>query len=237
MNRSRQIQATFVAAVAALLILLPATGAEAATVTVAKGNTLSGIVWNRCHTSDWRSVWRDNPQIANPNLIYPGQHLVVNCPGTRTPSSTPSQTNSTPPSSGWVNPIRAGFYVAGRGGCWGAARVGHSHKGVDLTVGSGTPIRAAHAGKVVTIAYQAGGAGHYVVLNNGGGIWTVYMHMRSRTFLNVGNNVSAGQTIGYVGATGDASGPHLHFEVHQKAMWKQINPAPFMRAHGASVGC
>ena len=42
--------------------------------------------------------------------------------------------------------------------------------------------------------------------------------------------------IGYEGSTGDSTGPHLHFEVHQ-GMWNQIDPAPFMRARGVDLGC
>lgn len=235
MGSSRQIRTAFVGIVASLLILVPAVGANAATVKVVRGNTLSGIARTQCgDMSVWPTIWHDNPQIKNPNLIYPGQHIVVNCPGPRTPQSVlPVVT------SGWVNPIRPGFYVGGSGGCWGAARKGHSHQGVDLTVGRGTPIHAVHAGKVVVIKYQAKGAGNYVVLSHGSGIWTVYMHLRERTFLNVGATVATGQTIGYVGATGNATGPHLHFEVHVGGLWDpyRVNPAPFMRQRGAAVGC
>ena len=71
---------------------------------------------------------------------------------------------------------------------------------------------------------------------NHGTYQTVYMHMRTRSFLRVGQSVRAGQTIGYVGRTGDATGPHLHFEIHRGA-WHPFNPAPFLRARGVRVGC
>lgn len=231
MRYSRQMFVT--AVITVLFILLPST-AEAATVKVVKGNTLSGIVWTQCHSTDWQRVWRENPKIVNPNLIYPGQQIVVNCtPGAPAPTGP---TTSPVPSNGWIHPIRNGLLASS---CWGAPRSGHSHQGVDLTVGSGTPIRAIRAGTVAVNHANTGNAGFYIVINHGGGIYSVYMHLRNRSPLAVGQKVVAGQTIGNVGATGDASGPHLHFEVHVGGLWDpyRVNPAPFMRARGVNVGC
>lgn len=234
MSHSKKFRASILAAFTALLILLPATGAFASNVKVVSGNTLSGIAASQCgRASAWPGIWHDNPQISNPDLIFPGQTLAVNCASPRGSNSA----SRSGPSGSWVHPIRAGLHGVAPGACWGAPRVGHTHKGVDLSAGYGVPIHAAHAGYVARISYDAGGAGWYVALNNGGGIWTVYEHMRSRPSLPTGARVAAGQTIGYVGATGNAKGPHLHFEVHSGALWHPINPAPFLRARGVNVGC
>ena len=78
----------------------------------------------------------------------------------------------------------------------------------------GSPILAAAKGTVILSRTGGwnGGYGNYVIIDNGGGIETLYAHM-SRTSAQIGETVSAGETIGYVGMTGDATGPHLHFEV------------------------
>lgn len=231
MKYSRQLFVTVIATV--LFILFPST-AQAATVTVVKGNTLSGIVWAQCHSTDWQKVWRDNPQIVNPNLIYPGQHINVNCGASTTPPASPPIVTS----SGWMHPIRDGLKGSS---CWGAPRNGHRHEGVDLTIGSGTPIRAVHAGTVSVNHANTGNAGYYIVISHGASTYSLYMHLRARSSLSVGQKVVAGQTIGYVGATGDATGPHLHFEIHVGGLWPgstyAVNPAPFMRARGVNIGC
>ena len=90
----------------------------------------------------------------------------------------------------------------------------HGLDAVDLGAHTGTPILAAANGTVLISRMGGwnGGYGNYVILDNGHGIETLYAHM-SDTKAQVGDKVSAGQVIGYVGMTGDATGPHLHFEV------------------------
>ncbi len=85
------------------------------------------------------------------------------------------------------------------------------HTGVDFGAATGTPIHAAAAGIVVWAGPQ-GGYGNAVIIDHGGGLATLYAH-QSRVGVSVGQHVSANQVIGYVGSTGYATGPHLHFEV------------------------
>lgn len=85
------------------------------------------------------------------------------------------------------------------------------HAGIDLGAGSGTPIRAAADGTVLSAGWR-GGYGNAVVISHGGGISTLYAH-QSSIAVSAGTRVPRGQVIGYVGSTGQSTGPHLHFEV------------------------
>lgn len=86
------------------------------------------------------------------------------------------------------------------------------HAGVDFPARAGTAVGAAGWGVVVYAASGGGGWGKQVVVAHGAGVRTRYAHL-SRIRVRVGQRVSAGSTIGLVGATGEATGPHLHFEV------------------------
>lgn len=97
---------------------------------------------------------------------------------------------------------------------WGAGR---GHRGQDLFAPCGRAILAARAGRVVWRAYQAGGAGHYVVIRGRQTNWDyVYMHLQPNVLVDEGDVVATGQRIGSNGATGNASGCHLHFELWTK---------------------
>jgi len=85
------------------------------------------------------------------------------------------------------------------------------HTGIDLAASRGTPIVAADGGQVIQASYE-GGYGNSVLIYHGGGFATFYGHM-SGFAVSAGQMVKRGQVIGYVGATGLATGPHLHFEV------------------------
>ena len=85
------------------------------------------------------------------------------------------------------------------------------HAGIDLAAPYGTPIMATGSG-VVTRAGSSGGYGLMVGLDHGGGMETRYAHM-SRYIVRPGDRVSEGQVIGYVGSTGNSTGPHLHYEM------------------------
>ena len=105
--------------------------------------------------------------------------------------------------------ISSGFSLARRHPVLNRVR---AHKGIDFAAPSGTPIKAAGSGRVASRG-RNGGYGNAVVLSHGKGITTLYGHMsRYAKGLSVGDRVSQGQVIGYVGMTGLASGPHVHYE-------------------------
>ena len=85
------------------------------------------------------------------------------------------------------------------------------HAGVDIGAQQGAPIVAADGGNVQT-STNGGGYGNYVIIYHGNGRSTLYGHMSSRA-VKAGDTVQKGQVIGYVGSTGNVTGPHLHFEV------------------------
>ncbi len=86
-----------------------------------------------------------------------------------------------------------------------------AHRGVDYAAPSGTPIRAAGDGKIMFRGWQ-NGYGNVVILQHNGKYTTLYGHMSKFANAKVGQRVSQGQVIGYIGMTGLASGPHLHYE-------------------------
>ena len=86
------------------------------------------------------------------------------------------------------------------------------HYGLDFTAPQGTPIYATGDGTIAT-AGEGSGTGNHVIINHGYGYETVYMHM-VRIKARVGQHVKRGEVIGWVGSTGESTGPHCHYEVH-----------------------
>jgi murein DD-endopeptidase MepM/ murein hydrolase activator NlpD len=113
--------------------------------------------------------------------------------------------DTTPSAAGFIWPVN-GPVVSPFGMRWGRL-----HAGIDIAASSGTPIRAAAAGRVVYAGWMSG-YGNLVAIDHGGGVSTAYGH-QSQIAVGNGQVVSQGQTIGYVGCTGHCFGPHLHFEV------------------------
>lgn len=105
-----------------------------------------------------------------------------------------------------------------------------AHKGVDYAAPTGTAIKAAGAGKVVFCGRQ-GGYGNVVVLQHGGAYSTLYAHMsRFATGIRTGVQVRQGQVIGYVGSTGLATGPHLHYEFRVNGAYQDPLKMKFVAA-------
>jgi len=98
------------------------------------------------------------------------------------------------------------------------------HNGVDFAAPKGTPIYATRSG-TVTIATYSSTAGNYVSINHLDGYSSVYMHM-THYVVEVGEKVTAGQLIGYVGSTGRSTGPHLHFGISYKGTY--VNPMDYV---------
>lgn len=114
----------------------------------------------------------------------------------------------------WYWPLPGQYYISsvfgGRyspiNGKW------ESHTGTDIPASSGTEIHAAQGG-IVTVAKWNVSYGYYCMISHGNGYVTLYAHMRKMPSVSVGQTVTKGQVIGYVGSTGDSTGPHLHFEL------------------------
>jgi murein DD-endopeptidase MepM/ murein hydrolase activator NlpD len=110
-------------------------------------------------------------------------------------------------------------------------RWGRMHEGIDLAGGYGSPIVAAVEGTVVYAGPESG-YGRVVKIVDWDGTQTWYGHM-SRFLVKAGDHVSAGQEIAVVGAAGDATGPHLHFEVRIGGV--PVDPIPFLAARGVRI--
>ncbi len=113
------------------------------------------------------------------------------------------------------------------------------HKGVDYAARRGTPIRASGDGKVI-FRGRKGGYGRVVIIQHGSRYQTLYAHMNGfKRGIRVGKYVKQGQTIGYVGSSGRATGPHLHYEfrvngVHRNPLTIRLpNAAPIKKAYKA----
>jgi murein DD-endopeptidase MepM/ murein hydrolase activator NlpD len=149
-------------------------------------------------------------------------------PGDPPPSDPP------PPTTGaHVFPVVGPFGFGGDGARFGAPRGNHTHQGQDVTAAEGTPVVSVSAGTVYWRAYQAGGAGNYVVIRGRDGYDYAYMHFHEGALVKPGDAVTAGELIGHVGSTGDASGPHLHFEVwdgHWQSGGHPIDPLPLLKS-------
>ena len=103
-------------------------------------------------------------------------------------------------------------------------RWGRMHRGIDLGAGTGTPIRSIKAGTVIFAGWQ-GGYGQITLVDHGDGVVSAYAH-QSRFAVGQGTRVSRGQVLGYVGSTGNSTGPHLHLEA--RVGGTAVNPRQYL---------
>jgi murein DD-endopeptidase MepM/ murein hydrolase activator NlpD len=146
-----------------------------------------------------------------------GQRLVV--PGSTAPRPSASLAPDVAAAAvgGPTVPFRSAdlalqWPVRGRVSSGYGGRRGGLHEGIDIPARRGTPIHAAEAGRVIHSSRKLGDYGRVIIIKHTGGYSTVYAH-NDRNDVKKGQFVEKGQVIGRVGETGNASGPHLHFEV------------------------
>ena len=118
------------------------------------------------------------------------------------------------PSGNWYWPLPGYYYISSvfGGRYHPITGVWETHTGTDIPAPGGTPIQCAKDGIVTTSQYNPS-YGNYCIIYHGNGYATLYAHMRALPSVKVGESVTAGQVIGYVGTTGSSSGNHLHFEL------------------------
>ncbi len=193
------------------LIILPITGVRHI---VKKGDTLKSIA--KKYEGDVEDIIAYN-QLASAEDIAIGDTVVVPNGTISTPPPVKATSGAKPTktsggttvatgggSAGFVHPVPTAIKTQGI----------HGYNGIDLGAPAGTPIVASAGGEVIVsrITGWNGGYGIYVVIKHPNGVQTLYAHM-SRNAVSVGDSVTQGQVIGYVGNTGNSTGNHLHYEV------------------------
>lgn len=214
--------------------------------TVVGGDTL-GTIGSELGVS-WQALYSDNRSVigSDPNMILPGQRLAYGSGGSAdsapaAPKSSSSSSSSSSPKSSSSSsgsnadgalPVSGGAVSARyhQAGGWAAGY----HTGIDFAVSTGTQVRAAAAGTVVSSGWQ-GAYGNAVVIKHDDGRYTLSAHLSSAT-ASEGERVSAGEQIGRSGNTGNSTGPHLHFEVRSSNSYgADSNPVTWLNGHGVSL--
>ncbi|MEW1775181.1 LysM peptidoglycan-binding domain-containing M23 family metallopeptidase [Streptomyces sp. NPDC086777] len=231
------------------------------TYTVVPGDYLSKIARDQNVRGGWHRLYADNRQAVgdNPSLIHPGLRLTLGGrhaaptdsgsrpetqpnPRSSTPSSSSPSSSSASEDSGGSAEVASGFGLPVTGGAIGTGyHVAGSmwssgyHTGVDFVVPTGTPVKAVGTGTVVTAGW-GGAYGNQVVVRLADGYYAQYGHL-SALSVSVGQTVTAGQQIGLSGATGNVTGPHLHFEIRTTPDYgSDVDPVAYLRAKGVTVG-
>jgi murein DD-endopeptidase MepM/ murein hydrolase activator NlpD len=228
------------------------------TYAVRSGDYLSKIADEQNIGGGWKKIYSDNRSAigSDPSLIHPGLKLSLGKKAafagaahsaTRTTTSAPKTGQAAPPtgtattgtasagsSSGYTLPVQGGTIGTGykvAGSMWSSGY----HTGVDFVVPTGTTIKSVAAGTVVSAGW-GGAYGNQVVIQHADGKYSQYAHMSSLS-VSAGQTVTEGQQIGLSGATGNVTGPHLHFEIRTTPDYgSDVDPVAYLRSHGVAVG-
>jgi murein DD-endopeptidase MepM/ murein hydrolase activator NlpD len=181
--------------------------------------------------------------IDDPNLVV-GQVLMIpdaNGKGIATPKPKPkpaAKVTSRPRSSGGGGTVHKPRTYSGGSMLWPVAGGNnyisqyfhYGHYAIDIAADYGSTVRAAAGGTVLFAGWKSNGGGYQVWIAHGSGLYTTYNHMSSIT-VGRGQSVGRGQHVGRVGQSGNATGPHLHFEVWIGPIWdggRRVNPLGYL---------
>ncbi|KIF71319.1 peptidase [Streptomyces sp. AcH 505] len=217
----------------------------ATTYSVVPGDYLSKIAAREQVSGGWHKLYDDNRSVigSDPSLIRPGTKLTIGAkaPAAAAPSAAAKTTaaTATPAAAtkqtdgGYTLPVDGapiGTPYHQNGAMWSSGY----HTGTDFVVPTGTTVKAVAAGTVVTAGW-GGSYGNQVVIRHSDGDYSQYGHMSSLN-VSAGQTVTEGQQIGVSGATGNVTGPHLHFEIRTGPDYgSDIDPLAYLRAHGVTV--
>ena len=202
-------------------------------VTIGPADTLDGVAAR--YAVNRTDILAAN-QLEDPNLVI-GQVLVIPGakgkelpkPGVKSTarSSTATGRNIRPPSTyiggSFVWPVVGGDHYISQYYHYG-------HYGLDIAADYGSRVRSAGAGTVIFAGWKSNGGGYQVWVAHGGGLYTTYNHM-SGVSVASGQHLARGQQVGRVGQSGNATGPHLHFEVWRGPVWdggSRVNPLGYL---------
>ncbi len=202
------------------LVILPISGVQ---YNVKSGDTLLGIAkkfnGNMDDILSYNNLQSDSKISVGDTIFIPDGEITPSSENNY--SSSGSQNSGVATGSGSIPvgrycqnyPSIMGYYLRPVLDCIKTQGI-HGHNAVDLAGAYGSNIMAAADGQVIVSREGGwnGGYGNYVVIRHANGTQTLYAHM-SKTNVSVGDNVSQGQIIGFMGSTGDSTGTHLHFEI------------------------
>jgi murein DD-endopeptidase MepM/ murein hydrolase activator NlpD len=172
--------------------------------------------------------------LADPTLVVGQVLLIAGARGAPIPTPKPTPTPRVVRSSGGgtssslTSKYSGGVFkwpVIG-GGNYISQYYHYGHWAIDIAASYGSPVVAAASGKVIFAGWKNNGGGYQVWISHGGNLYTTYNHMSAIT-VGTGQLVSKGRQVGRIGMTGDATGPHLHFEVWIGPIWNggsRVNP-------------